>query len=790
MTDIFSFGAWVRRRRRALDLTQEGLATRVGCAAVTIRKIERDDRRPSRQIAELLADGLAIPAAERAAFVRAANAELSVDRLAEPAANASPPPAPALPQPATALLGREAELTQLRALLHGPVRLVTLSGPGGVGKTHLALAAVQRMADVVFVPLAALREPAQVPEALARALQLPGLDARPTERVVTVLRTRRTLLVLDNFEHVAAAAPLLERLLDEAPGVRLLVTSRSPLGIVGEHELALAPLEPAAAADLFVARVGMVRPGYTLTDTQLPVVRALCALLDGLPLAIELAAARTRMLTPAELLARLRTAPGASLDLSGGTKRTLRETIAWSVALLDADERALFAQLAVFAGSFDLAAVHAVAQLPPGARAVETVTETLVLRSLVTIRAEGEHTRLALLGTIRAAAEELLLGDGAPAVRQRHAVWALALAEQHAARLFGAQQQSALNELDHAHPDLRAALSWALDAAGAPAVGVRLATALWWYWCLRGLLAEGLGWLDRAHAATDDDRLRGQLGYRAAVLAWRRGEYPRAAVLASAARTAATAADDLVAAARAAGVLGCIALVQGDVARAAALAADALPILRAADDEWGCAVGLLICGAAARFDDDALRALALLDEALTQFGAAGDAWGCAMVVGELGLVIELADPLRARGLLEDSLARLRELGDRVGTAHAMYRVARAARQSGATAEVGALLAEQIGLCIDLEDAAGLAYAYHEAALLAAQQGQHRIAAQLFGAADHQRSGSDLVIERGTDAQWRSATRVALGTTLEAALLTAGRALGPATIWSLLTESHT
>ncbi len=334
-----SFGYWVRRRRKALDLTQDALARQIGCAESTIRKIEADTRRPSRQTAERLAECLGIPIAERAAFLRAARAELAADRLADPTQDAAVqsadfPPFKTrdarqhnLPAQPTTLIGRTKEIAAVRDLLRrADVRLVTLTGPGGTGKTRLALQASAELlgnfADGVYVVmLAPISDPALVAPTIAQTL---GVKERagqtPIERLKAHLRDRRLLLLLDNFEQILAAAPIVTELLAAAPELKALITSRALLHLYGEYEFAVPPLAVPdlnqllpldalaqfAAVDLFVQRARAIKLDFALTHTNAPAIAEICARLDGLPLAIELAAARTKLFTPEALLARLR----------------------------------------------------------------------------------------------------------------------------------------------------------------------------------------------------------------------------------------------------------------------------------------------------------------------------------------------------------------------------------------------------------------------------------------------------------------------------------------------------
>lgn len=603
---------------------------------------------------------------------------------AYPGFGAMSPPAPRLPvesqpragtpRPLTSFVGRERELTLVRRLL-AQCRLLTLTGPGGSGKTRLAirLAAEEEEESrdgVFFVQLAPLRDPDLVVPTIADVLGLhEASDRTPLERVIAHLHDRRALLVLDNFEHLLAAATTVSELVTAAPGIRVVVTSRSRLRISGEQECPVPPLAEPDAMRLFHERAAAAVPGFQVDGASAAAVALIVARLDGLPLAIELAATRARILPPAEILARL---DGALGFLVGGARdapdrqQTLRATIAWSYDLLTPPARGLLAVWSVFRGSAELSTVEAVCgqAFAPGPSVLEAVQE-LTDQSLLRPVAGAERARFSMLETIREFAAERLaeLPEGR-AVQAAHATAYAELAEVARAGLWGPHEREWLDRLELEHNNVRAALDHLQEAS--PAQALRMASALAWFWSVRGHFDEGRARLVEAlRRSPDDTSTRAAALAGAGWLAIDQGDYATAAGLIEEAVATAQAAGDAAIEGRALAFLSRANLAQLHNREAVRLGDEALSRLRATADRPGLALALMYAGLAADFGGRAADACMLLEEALEVCRALNWRSLHARASTNLGTArMNLGDLKAAREAIAEGLAASLEIGDR------------------------------------------------------------------------------------------------------------------------------
>jgi non-specific serine/threonine protein kinase len=710
-----SFGAILRHYRRAAELTQEELAERAGISARSVSDLERGtSHTPRRDTVKLIIHALGLDDDERITL----EAALNHRRGPRPASinDASPArPEPAkhnLPRQLTSFVGREHELRELEAALD-ETALVTLTGAGGVGKTRLAVELVQKRLErypdgIWLVELAGVADAALVPGEVASVLDVDVPPGRGmTQSLVESLSSRHLLLVLDNCEHlVLACAELISALLRDCRHMQVLVTSREPLGVIGETTWRVQPLDlPEASATqerlagtraglLFLDRARAVQHTLLLTDESAAAIARICICLDGIPLALELAAARLSSMSVHELAERLEGDPhllASRMRIGLPQHRTLQATIQWSFDLLDEQERALFRHLAVFAGGWSLQlAESACADALTGTGEVVELLGRLVEKSMVVMETRGKWARFRLLEPIRQYALELLESSGeAKAYRARHAAALVELAAMREAQLGGPDEVGSLDRLELEHDNVRAALRWSIDH-GDGVSALRLAATTWRFWERRGYHQEARDWLEQALASSGDGaplEVRGNALNALAMMHWSTADADAAKPLAEQALTVCQTAGDVRGMAWALINLGMIAYYRADVEPAIAALARSVTLARQSEDKPLLSLAVTNLGRIllwARGPHDA-RAASSLHGGLALAHEAQSRHATSQALGGLAeLAWRQDDFVEAVGLWQEALRLRQQLGDQRGIATCIERLAQLAAATGRT----------------------------------------------------------------------------------------------------------
>jgi predicted ATPase/transcriptional regulator with XRE-family HTH domain len=755
------FADLLRQHRIASALSQEALAERAGISARAVSDLERGvKQRPHLETVRMLADALGLTGTERATLAVASRPASTPSGAAVSRSASRIGPVRNLPFAATEMVGRsDAAKAAASLILDERVRLLTLTGPGGVGKTRLALAVAGELSEtfpdgVTWIELAPISDPHLVPGTILRVLsESHSHNGSAVEALRDLLQNRRMLLVLDNCEHLReAAAQLVADLLPHCHELLVLATSRASLRLTSEH---LFPVEPLAvpetedgqtvesvgqsdAVKLFVLRAKAVVPDFALTTDNAHDVAAICRRLDGLPLAIELAAARVRVLSPAALLGQLdmrfRILTGGAADLPT-RHQTLHAALDWSYHLLDLRLQAKFRALSAFAGGFNLEAARVVAGEDDPLATLEDL-EQLVDQSLVVVVPDGsDDLRFTMLETVvEYGREQLSLSADERLVRERHAAWFMQLAERAEAELSGPHQATWLRLLDADRDNLREALAW-FHHNERQAELLRLGAAMWPYWARRGADDEVRGWLDRAIDPDSGDLSTLAKSYhRLGNLAIDLSDYPRARQMFESSLSVAESLQDQVAIANALNGLGVVASDSGDLDGARTLHRRALQIRQSERDQVGEArshynLGLVEASLGNNVEARRhhLNALEIEEKRGDTAGIAYSYWAIASIDIREGNVS------KARELLGASLGVFTETGDDYGRSFVLTELGALAHREGDDQAACAHLLEALEIRASLTDHVGMVTTLEQIATAALGLGQARLAVTLVGA---------------------------------------------------------
>jgi len=713
-----SFGYWLKLKRKALDLTREELAKRVGYSAATIRKIEDEERHPSVQIVERLAEVFNIPLPEQSAFLRFARGEWS----SAPAQSAEDAPWRAagkstpskLPATTPSLIGREKEIADVREYLQrADIRLVTLIGPPGIGKTRLSLEAARASLldfqdGVFFVALAPLDNPALIAVTVAQALGYVGAqNISIDEQLKEGIGEKQMLLVLDNCEHlIERVASIASDLLSTCPHLKLLATSRESLRILGEwlypvpafevpketSSIDIEMISKFSALALFAERAYAVRPDFVFDIENIKTVSAICARLDGLPLAIELIAARIRLMSPEALLTRLNDQFILSADgmrAASERQKTLHNAIDWSYNLLPSGEQKLFAYLSIFSGSFTLEAVEAMFAQNVTEKPLPVLIASLLDKSLLKLVPDLEtrgDARYTMLVTVQEYARERLREMAQePEIRNAHLAYFLDLTKNADKELRGHHQLEWLYRLRPEVDNLRAALDWAIETAQTESA-LQLVRKLDWFWFIRADHTEGRQWLGRvldmpetplypeAHAEALT-----QLAHHAWLQTGEQDTRPSVEQALSIARGRADKPNT----ARALSILGLVLIFEESFAAAEIALEEGKALFQEVGDKWGYAHAVTCQALAARYQEDWTTVRALNEQGLALFREVGDRYFESVSLRDEGIrLVKQGETAQAKVFFAESLILAHQLDSKYEIAAVMRRVSEAEQRAG------------------------------------------------------------------------------------------------------------
>ena len=802
MTEHPSFGEWLRKQRRALDLSRQQLADQAGCAEITLRRIEGGTLKPSKELAAILLEKVGIPQDNLDQWVRFARGQAELP-VAETSSKPNQPKTN-LPAQLTSFIGREKELADVSSLLEKH-RLVTLIGSGGVGKTRLSHKVGEGQSThfsdgTWLMELAPLDNPQLIPQTLAVTLGVPASAVQPVnETLLNFLRTKNTLLIFDNCEHLLdACAQLADMLLKHCPNLKILATSREALGIMGEAmylvptlalpdtDKLLHAFRDVGSMRLFEERAQLVQMDFSLTMENASFIAQICLRLDGIPLALELAAVQVNQLSVKEIASQLN---DTFHILAGGSRtalprqQTIRASIDWSWNLLTNDERALLRRLSVFAGGWTFDAAQAVC----GGDAL-TLINLLVRKSLVVVsQASGGEKRYHFHEVIRQYAREKLVEAGEDeSIHQHHANYFISLAEKADAKFHGAEEMLWLVCLDAELANLRAALEFTLEHDKDNAV--RLSGALGWFWYRRGLLAEGRGWYEKILAGREPDMFSAEnlikAFYGAGLIAHYQGDYAHARTMLTQSLTLAQKQEDPSGIAHAIILLGSGYVWQGDFATTDKYALESIDLFRASGEVWGQAFALNVLGFSALMRGDFAKAYSCFEESVKLARNAGDKYIMSMPLSNFGIMAyQQGDLERGKELLEESLdiglevqdptvitwsmaslghiarhqgdfARATELYETVledcritgfmtGTSEMLHALGVVAVKTGEYQKARSLLQEGLGLFQSQGDVRSVVFCLNSFAALAGATSNWRLAVKLLGFVDSQMRGMGM-----------------------------------------------